>query len=203
MSSVYAELAKTGGKVVTFDPQASVVRIYAFRTGRAARLGHNHVLSAPQFTGFLFIPSDREAAARFDLVFRLDQLEIDNPQHRSAVGGAFSSTLSAQEIQGTREHLLGSDGLQADRYPLVRIHSTQISGESPKFAAKVQVEMHGQTQELWVPLAVEEFRDHLSVTGSLVLRQSDFGAKPYSILGGFLAVQDEVIVEFKLVSLSP
>ena len=96
--------------------------------------------------------------------------------------------------------MLGEDNLEADKVPFVRIHSVQISGESPKYAAKVAVELHGQTREMWVPLDVQGLPDKLSVTGSFVLRQTDFGAKPYSVLGGLIAVQDEVVVEFNLVS---
>lgn len=202
LHAVYAQLAKTGGQVMAVDPKSSVVRIYAFRSGPAAKMGHNHVLSAPQFTGFLFTPPGRTSASRFDLEFRLDQLEIDQPALRSATGGSFASTLSTEEIQGTREHMLGSNGLQADRYPLVHLQSLQISGESPKFAAQVHIDMHGRAHDVWVPLTVEESSDHLFVSGSLVLRQSDFGIKPYSILGGLMAVQDEVIVEFKLAASS-
>jgi hypothetical protein len=147
-----------------------VVRIYAFRAGRAARLGHNHVLSAPQFTGFFHLPIGGPASSRFDLVLRLDQLEIDDPASRSNLGAAFSAVLSPEDIVSTKEHLLGADNLQGDRFPFVRIHSLQISGEAPKFAAKVQVEMHGQKQEMWLPLDVEGLPDRLSVSGSFVLR---------------------------------
>ena len=93
----------------------------------------------------------------------------------------------------------GSDNLEADRYPFVRIHSLSISGEAPKFAARVAVELHGVRRQLDVPLTVDGLPRRLSVSGSFVLRQSDFGAKPYSVLGGLLAVRDEVIVEFHLV----
>ena len=98
-----------------------------------------------------------------------------------------------------RTHMLGETNLQADRFPLVRVHSLEIAGESPKFAAKVQVEMHGQQQAMWIPLTVEGLPEHLSVAGSFVLRQTDFGVRPYSVLGGFLAVQDEVVIDFKLI----
>jgi hypothetical protein len=40
--------------------------------------------------------------------------------------------------------------------------------------------------------------DRLSVNGSLVLRQTDFGIQPYSLLSGLLSVQDEVVLDFKL-----
>ena len=194
----YAALRAAGGKVFTLDPRKSVIRIYVFRGGRAARLGHNHVLSAPQFTGFFYLPAAGTANARFDLEFRLDQLEIDNPAYRSVLGNAFASALTAEDIDGVRKHMLGNDNLQADRFPFVRIHSMQIVGESPKFAVKVQIEMHGQKREMWIPLSVEGLPDSVAVTGALVLRQTDFGVQPYSALGGFLAVQDEVVIEFKL-----
>jgi polyisoprenoid-binding protein YceI len=198
IKTIYSELGQAGGKVFTLDPKTSMVRIYAFRTGRAAKLGHNHVLSAPQFTGFFYLPPSGTSNSRFDLEFRLDQLEIDNPEYRSLLGSAFSSVLSHEAIEGTREHMLGEDNMQAEKFPFVRIHSLQVSGEFPKFAAKVQVDMHGQKREMWVPLSVEGLPDRLSVAGSFVLRQTDFGAQPYSVLGGMLAVQDEIVIEFKL-----
>ncbi len=199
LNAVYAALREAGGKVFALDKNASAVRIYVFRAGRAAKVGHNHVLSAPEFAGYFHLPPGGAGSARFDLEFRLDQLEIDNPAYRRNLGSAFSSILPPGAIEGTREHMLGEDNLQADRFPYVRIRSLQIAGEAPKFAARIEVEMHGQKREMWVPLSVDGLPDRLSVTGSFVLRQTDFGAQPYSVLGGLLAVQDEVIVEFKLV----
>ena len=198
LKTLYSELGATGGKVYALDPKTSVVRIYAFRGGRAARLAHNHVLAAPQFTGYFHLPAAGTSAARFDLEFRLDQLEIDNPAHRAALGSAFASKLSPADVEGSRKHMLGEENLQADRFPFVRIHSLAIFGDGTKFAAKVQVEMHGQKREMWIPLGVEGLPEHLAVTGSFVLRQTDFGAQPYTVLNGLIAVQDEVVVEFKL-----
>jgi hypothetical protein len=198
LQAIYSELGRAGGRVFTLAPRDSVVRIYAFRAGAAARLGHNHVLSAPQFTGFFYLPTSGAANGRFDLAFRLDQLQLDNPADRSTLGAAFSAVLSPDDIESTRQHLLGADDLQADRFPWVRIHGLQISGEAPKFAAKVQVQMHGQQREMWLALDVEGLPDRLSASGSFVLRQTDFGTQPYSLLGGLLSVQDEVVLEFKL-----
>lgn len=194
----YAALSGVSGKVFTLDPSQSTVRIYVFRGGRAAAVGHNHVLSAPRFVGFFYLPATGAANGRFDLAFRLDQLEIDNPKYRSALGSAFASILSPEAIKGAREHMLGVNNLQADQFPFVRVHSLQITGESSKFAAKVQIEMHGQQHAMWIPLTVEGLPERLVVAGSFVLRQTDFGVQPYSVLGGFLAVQDEVVIEFKL-----
>jgi hypothetical protein len=198
LKAAYSALGEAGGRVFTLDPSKSTVRIYVFRGGRAAKAGHNHVLSAPQFTGFFYLPVAGASNGRFDLVFRLDQLEIDKPEYRSPLGSAFSSVLTPGDIKGLRAHMLGDNNLQADKFPFVLVHSLQVTGESPKFATKVQIEMHGQKHEMWIPLSVEGLPEHLSVAGSFVLRQTDFGVQPYSVLGGLLAVQDEVVIEFKL-----
>ena len=199
LKQTYADLGRAGGRVFTLDPARSAIRIYVFRGGTAAKLGHNHVLSAPVFDGFFHLPPEGPAQGHFDLQFRLDELQIDVPEHRAGLGSAFASVLSAEAIQGTREHMLGEANLEADRYPFVRIHALQIVGEAPRFAAKVQIEIHGQLREAWVPLTVDGLPEQLAVGGSLVLRQSDFGAKPYSVLGGLLAVKDEVVIDFRLV----
>ncbi len=198
LQATYAHLAQDGGKVFTLDPASSSVRIYVFRDGRAARLGHNHVLSAPHFTGFMLLPPAGAPDARFDLEFRLDELEIDHPDHRAGLGAAFASVLTPDAIAGTREHMLGDSNMQAARYPLVRIHCLRISGESPRYAAQVAVEMHGVTRDQWIPLTVTGLPERLAVSGAFVLRQTDFGIHPYSVAGGLLAVKDEVVVDFSL-----
>ena len=193
----YAALS-ADGKVFKLDASQSVVSIYVFRAGAAAMLGHNHVLNAPQFSGYAYLPHSTVADARFDMEFRLDQLSIDDPAVRASLGDAFSSTVRPGARQRTREHMLGADNLQAELYPYVRIHSLQIRGERPKLAGKVEIELHGQRREMWLPLNVASADGRLLVTGSFVLRQSDFGVRPYSVLGGFLAVQDELVIEFSL-----
>jgi hypothetical protein len=198
LSAQYAQLSAAGGRVMRLQPDASEIRMVVFRGGRAVNLGHNHVLSAPEFEGFFYWPEQGAAAARFDIVFRLDQLVFDVPSHRAALGPAFAAVLSDAAIAATRGHMLGPENMQADRYPLVRIHSLEIAGEAPKFVARLAIEMHGQTREMRIPLTVTGLPQRVSASGALVLRQSEFGVQPYSVMGGLLAVQDDVVLEFSL-----
>jgi len=195
----YSGLAASGGSVFRFDPKSSLVRIFVFRGGAAAKFGHNHVLTAPRFEGYVFVPRSGTADGRFDLEFGLEELELDAPELRSQLGGAFSGELAPSDIERTRAHMLGDDNLQAQRFPYVRVHSLQIVGDAPRFAVQVQVELHGQQRDIWVPLQVEGLPDRISVSGSLVLRQTDFSVQPISVLGGLLTVHDEVLIEFHLV----
>ena len=198
LAQIYADLRAAGGRVFALNPNTSSLRMYAFRAGKAAKFGHNHVLSAPEFQGFFSLSPEGPAASRFDLLFRLNQLAFDDPQHRAALGPAFASTISAEDTASTRNNMLGDNNFQATRFPLLRIQSLQIVGDAPKFAAKIAVELHGQTREMWTPLTVTGLPERLAVQGALVLRQSDFGIKPFSVFGGILAVHDEIVVEFTL-----
>ena len=196
LAASYAALAAHGGRVMRLRPEASQVRIHVFR---AAGRGHNHVLTAPVFEGYFFWPDTATAQPRFDLQFRLDQLVLDLPEQRAALGPAFAAVLSESAIASTREHMLGPDGLQADRFPRMTIHALEIQGESPWFSARVAITLHGQMRELQVPLQVSGLPERVQASGSLVLRQSDFGIRPYSALGGLLAVQDDLVVTFSVV----
>jgi len=194
----YAAAPVGGERVLAFDGAGSVVRIYVHRGGRAPQLGHNHVLSAPQLTGLARVDPGALARARFDLEFRLDALQIDDPALRAVLGPAFEGELDARAIAGTRAHMLGEDNFQADRYPLVHVRSLGLSGEPPWMAAQVEVWLHGVVRTQWVPLEIASTTPALDVRGSMVLRQSDFGVHPYEALGGLIAVQDAVVVEFHL-----
>ncbi len=197
-AAFYSSPDVAGGKVFTLDPASSSIRIYAFRGGKAPKLGHNHVLAAPSFTGYLFVPAAGPSAARFDLELRLDQLELDRAEYRANLGEAFAAKLSAEDIAATREHMLGDQGLQASQYPLLHIRSLGVAGETPKLAVTVRVDLHGRQCDYRVPLDVDGLPSHVSIAGSFVVRQSDFGIVPYSALGGLLAVQDELVIEFRL-----
>lgn len=198
ITKTYADLPASGGRTFTLNPKTSILRIYAFRAGKAAKFGHNHVLSAPDFRGLFNLAAEGTVASRFDLTFRLDQLVFDVPEHRAALGPAFASSISPEDRVSTRNNMLGDNNFQASRFPLVRIQSLQIVGEAPKFAAKIAVELHGQTREMWTPLTVTGLPEQLLVQGALVLKQSDFGIKAFSVFGGILAVHDEVVVDFTL-----
>ncbi len=195
----YLNLAADGDALLAFVPQKSRIRVFAFRGGRAARLGHNHVVSIDRGTGYLLLPAGHVANARFDLAFRLDEMHFDEAVDREALGGAFASRLAPDDIDRTRANFLGAQSAQAQAYPEVRIHSLRVVGEMPRIAAQLRIEMHGTSKQTWVALDVRGDDRHIEAKGALVVEQSDFGIKPYSVFGGLLAVEDPLVVEFALV----
>ena len=197
LRAAYAALAARGA-VYAVDPSASKVRVYVFRAGAAARLGHNHVLSATHFEGYVSVPTEQAADAGFELRVPLADLGVDDAEARRETGGSFIGERSAGDIAGTRTNMLGDRGLQAGRFPLVRLRSAAIEGDWPVLIAQVEVTLHGVTRTQPVVLLVERSAALLKVSGTLLLRQSDFGVTPFSALGGLMKVQDPVAIAFEL-----
>ncbi|MFY7865862.1 hypothetical protein [Roseateles sp.] len=190
-------------QLLAIDAAASSVRIHVFRGGRAARLGHNHVLSVPGLQGLVLAPlqpEDDVQGTAFELAFRLDELVLDEAAARAALGPGWASALSAEAIAATRQNMLGAAGLQAEMHPWVRLRSLAIRGAAPKLAVLLEIELHGQRRQQWLAMHTELQTKSLQARGALVLRQSDFGLQPFSIAGGLLAVQDELLIEFELIA---
>ncbi|MDH0866193.1 YceI family protein, partial [Mitsuaria sp. GD03876] len=177
------------------DAAASQVRIHVFRAGRLAKVGHNHVLGVERLGGQVFVPADGVAGAGLELAFRLDDLGIDKPEWRAPLGAEFASVPSAGDIAGTRANLIKA--VDGERFPAIAMRSTAVAGAFPTLAVTLAVSWHGQVRELAVPVrAVRPSGDAaLRAQGALVLRQSEFGITPFSVLGGLLAIQDELSVE--------
>ncbi|MDP3859166.1 MAG: YceI family protein [Stagnimonas sp.] len=186
------------GQRYRINAAASQVRIYAFRAGAARKAGHNHVLGVPQFEGEILLPSENPADAAFAIRVPLSALVIDDTASRAATGGNFISPRSADDIAGTRQNLLGAKGLDAERFPDLWLHSVAIAGDWPVLVVELATTLHGLTATQPVVLRVEHDAQGLRARGSFALRQSDFGLTPFSVLGGLLAVQDAVAIDFDI-----
>lgn len=191
-------MASASGAVYSIDPAASDARIYVFRDGAAARLGHNHVLRVTRFEGYVNLPSDDPRQARFDLRVPLDQLTMDEPALRRETGGGFAGERSAADIEGTRRNMLGAQVLDAAQFPQMRLRSLRVEGDWPVLAAEVEITLHGVTQKQTLMLHVERSDALIKASGQFALRQSDYGIKPFSALGGIMKVADAVAVSFEI-----
>lgn len=161
------------------------LRILVFRGGAAARLGHNHVLAATD------LRVEWPAAGPL-LRFRLDGLAVDPPALRQRLGADFSSVVGDADRDGTRANLLKA--LDAADHPEVVVRTLQQQGEGARRAVEAEITLHGVTRRQWFVAEV----DGPQARGQLVVRQSDFGIQPFAVLGGLLAVQDALVVQFEL-----
>ena len=195
----FLKLDSSKGQLFQISTEKSKIRFYVYRAGFLASLGHNHVISTPKFEAFCFLGNLLEDS-QCTLGLKLEDLEIDNPQHRQIAGADFSSQPSKDDINGTREHMLGADNLQADQFPHLIIKTGSITGKTPEINASIIIELHGQTFTYPIKAQLTKNIDELQLKGSFSIKQSDFGIKPFSALGGVLAVQDEIKITFDLIA---
>lgn len=199
LAASYREAEARGAEVFTLDAAASSVRLFVYRGGKAARAGHNHVIGVTRFEGYVVLDAVAPADSRFDLRVPVDGLIVDEPAWREAIGGTFGAARSESDIEGTRRNLLGPKVLDATRFPTVQLRSQAVAGDWPLLVADVAITIRGVTRIQPVLLQLRREGPQLRASGEFVLRQSDFGIEPFSVLGGLMAVQDVIGVRFDLV----
>jgi len=175
--------------VLTIDSTQSLIAVTVRRGGVLARLGHDHVVAARAITGTVS-PDDNRA--RFQ--FRLDQMTVDEPALRQVAG--LDKQPSQDAVDGTRTNML-TKVLDADRYPLVLVHVTRTGDDLPLRAA---ITLHGITRDYDIPATIAREHGAMTVTGTVTLKQTDFGLVPFSVMGGAMAVQDQLELRFTLVA---
>ncbi|WP_257218257.1 YceI family protein [Janthinobacterium sp. BJB304] len=170
-------------------PAESLLTITVRRGGALARLGHDHVVASRSLQGIV-----APAPGRAQLRFRLDEMTVDEESLRQAAG--LTTTPSVDAIAGTRHNMLVRV-LEAERYPWVSIEARR-TGDQQVFDADIT--LHGVTRTVRLPVRIEQAADgrSLQASGSLLLKQSDFGIVPFAILGGAMAVQDQMELAFRI-----
>ncbi|MES2264970.1 MAG: YceI family protein [Pseudomonadota bacterium] len=200
--AAYSQQRMPGQQVWRIDPQ-SLVAITVRRSGALARLGHDHVVAARQIDGYAVTAAAPAAsggatgsaiAGRADFRFRLDRMTVDEADLRAVAG--LDSVPSADAIAGTRHNML-ERVLDAAQFPYVQVHAEQADASSP---VQADITLHGVTRRYAIPatIALAAGGTRLNASGTLTLKQSDFGIVPFSVLGGALAVQDQLELRFEI-----
>jgi hypothetical protein len=189
-----------GGAAYSIDSGQSELRLLVYRAGPLARLGHNHVILNRAIGGWVDAAAGPESAS-FSLRVPVADFVVDDARARSDEGQDFSAEVQEEAKSGTRHNMLSSALLDADHFPIITLTSVGITqGSEGELAATLAVDVAGHASTLVVPFVLENSSDRISAAGSVVLRQSDLGLTPISVMLGALQVQDEITVKFKFVA---
>jgi polyisoprenoid-binding protein YceI len=184
----YLQAQKQGKPVYRVDPAESLIVIEVRRGGSLARLGHDHVIASHELTGYV-APDE----GRADLYVALARLVVDEPALRKEAG--FDTQPTESDIEGTRSNML-NHVLEAERFPFALIGVAGADATQKKTTLAVTIALHGVTRTLQVPAEIEAGEKSVSVSGKLAFKQTDFGITPYSLLGGAIAVKDDLALRF-------
>jgi polyisoprenoid-binding protein YceI len=200
-ASAAALLAGAGQKAAApaYEVDTNASRVYV-KVGSATRLGHLHGVQGTLKSGKLTLGGGGE------LIFDMASFTADTAEARKRVG-LESKPVSESEAQKVTETMRGGAVLDVSQYPTAtyRISSVapldkQAAGEPGGYQLEGTFTLHGTEQKLQVKArAVRADRGGLRMTGTFTIRQTDFGIKPYSALGGLAKVADELEISGDLV----
>lgn len=194
-----AKAAPTGDFEV--DPAASDVRIFVYRSGRLARVGHNHVISSRDVQGKVSVAKTQNLrGSRVKLRIPVATLVVDDPVLRGEAGEEFESALTQEQIEGTLRTMLSAAVLHAAPFPLVTVEGTVVGGTLPDLEMDMVMTIRDREHQFRTPVRVERPEDRITAVGEFRIRQSDFEIEPVSMLQGALSVEDELKVQFSIVA---
>jgi hypothetical protein len=173
------------------DPAESEVHWRIYRAGTFARFGHNHVISWPAPAGTVEVASE-PPASQVEMVIDVGDLVIDNPELRARYGEDFSSEPTQEDIEGTRNNMLGEQVLQAEAHPSVTIRGGGLTAFDADAVIDLEVELLGRSVSFSVPVDVVLETDSLTAKAQFRLTHEDLGMEPFSVMLGALQVADEM-----------
>jgi hypothetical protein len=188
-----------GAQIFDIDPQRSVVSIRVYRSGPMAKLGHNHVITSAEESGFAW-RGPKPADSGFQLRVPVTTLVVDDPAARAAAGPDFEGPVPESARDGTKKNLQRPEVLDAAQYPDVTVRASGLGGTWQDPVAQADVTLKGVTRRVEVPLDLTGSAGTLTARGTFRLRQTEFGMVPFSVAGGAIQVADEIVLAFEIVA---
>jgi polyisoprenoid-binding protein YceI len=161
-------------------PGDGTLSIRTGRTGAAAKAGHDLVIEVTAWEGTLRIGDD---PADTSVEFAADATSL---HVREGTGGMQSL---GDDDKANIRATIHDDVLKGRA---ITFRSTAVTGADGQLNVQGELTLAGTTRPLAFDLAVG---DDGRLSGAAVVKQTDWGMKPYSTLFGALKVADEVRVE--------
>jgi hypothetical protein len=190
-----------GPGVFRIDASRSSLRLLVYRAGTMARLGHNHVISHQGLEGWVKYSGHLNDAS-FALNIPVAAFVVDDAALRGEQGPDFAAPVPDDAKAGTLRNMLSESLLDAQRFPVVTLSSTELTASGASVTATLAVMVAGHASVLHVPFVLDARGSELRATGSVAMRQSALGLVPFSIMLGALQVQDEFTVSFELTAVA-
>ncbi len=160
------------------DTRNSTITIRAYKSGFFSFAAHDHVINAPIASGTLDLTQ-----RAIEFLVEVKDMQVLDPGE---------SDKNKAEIRST---MVGDKLLDAEKYPEIRFHSTEIRELTPTtFDVRGELTIHGVAR----PMALRVIKEGDRYVGQTKMKQTDFGLTPVSIAAGTVKVKDEVAVEFSL-----
>jgi polyisoprenoid-binding protein YceI len=177
-------------------PAESRFQVEVSKAGFLAALAHDHVIGIRGYSGRVVLSPRGIADSGMEL--RIDTRSLVVLDEKVSTGDRAKITRSMHE-----------EVLESARYPEAIFRSTGMTGLTEERAGEIRFQLtgdltlHGVTRSIVVPISLRRLNGEarageLRATGRYVLKQTDFGIRPYSTAGGAIKVKNEVVIDFQI-----
>lgn len=191
---------------------SSVLLVHAGKAGLLKGLGHEHQVRAHAFAGaVVYFPGDI-GRSRVRVTVLTDSLRVV-PEADSADIPEITRTMREKTLRVDSfpeivfesrliEGIEGVEGIESARGTggAGSAGSTGRGSSIRRIRVNGDLTMAGVTRPVSVHLSLDVTADTLRAEGSFVVKQTDFGIKPYSTALGFVKVKNEVQFELRVVA---
>jgi polyisoprenoid-binding protein YceI len=183
----------------TVDPSRSSLILEVFKDGLAARLGHDHVVRAGQFSGTIsYDAADPDASAIQVEVVTAALVADDQPTRRRF---GLTGEMAAADAAEIDRAMKSERQLDVARFPSIAFKSTAVRKQADgRVLVTGRLTIRGVTAEVEFPAVVTVEGGRLRGRAELTFKQSAFGYRPYSALLGAIKNRDEVRLHVDLVA---
>ena len=184
-------IPESGTVGYVFDPESSKFIVHVTAGGWMSAFGHNPEIAIRKFAGTVVL--DPDTIERSSITLRIEATSL-----------GVISEVSAKDRRDI-EHKMQSEVLNSDGFPEILYECSEVtasaSGEGSYWAAlNGKLILRGVTRNQIVSASVKLTDAGLHATGNFSIRQTHFGIKPVSVLGGGLVVKDELKFDFDIVA---
>lgn len=181
------------------DGERSEVLVWVRSDGPLANLGHNHIIQVGELAGELWLPPDPRRAA-FRLAFPVAALRLDEPERRAQQGAGYEESLSAEDIAGTRIHMLDAALLDGANYPQIELYCESVSPSGAGWIAHTIIKVRSLSARVDIPIQLDSTANTLTASGEFTVTHEMLGLVPHSALLGSLRVAQPLRIRFRILA---
>jgi polyisoprenoid-binding protein YceI len=168
------------------DPAQSKFNINAGTSGLFSAFAHDHLIEAGGIKGCGEIDMSRLEQSSIELTFTTADIKVLDPEHPK----------DRPKVQQTME----TEVLRTKEFPEIHFKSERVRSAKPgSVIIDGSLTIRGRTHQVSIPVSLTEARPgQMKAQGQYAFKQSTFGIKPISLMGGTVRVKDELKIDFDL-----
>ncbi len=177
------------GDRYAINAMVSRFTVQAFASGLLSAFGHNPKIAIRDLKGEIHFDPAHVEKSTMHLVIRADSLTVtDN-----------ISDKDRRDIEGDmREKVLETSKYPEIVFDVAGVSVNKADNGQSQVTLSGQLSLHGITRPQKIPATIVVTGDVLRAFGEFSLRQTEYGIKPVSAVGGGLKVKDEVKFTFDI-----